>query len=647
MCGIAGILHPQACQRQGIVENMLASIAHRGRDAQGIHVVGPLCLGHRRLSIIDLSDTGNQPMSNEDGSIWVVFNGEIYNYLELREQLLRSGHHFQGTSDAEVIPHLYEAYGNAFIGYLSGMFAIALWDQKQQRLILARDRAGKKPLFYASISNGVVFASEMKALFQVPGVDFQVRDQAIADFLSLGAVPGPQTVYRGVQRVPPGHFLVIEEGLTPVVSSYWNISCVPKLILTPEKTQEEFLRLLKESVSLRLRSDVSVGCFLSGGIDSGLVTALAATELNHALNTYTIGFRDQSFDERPLARLVAEQYGTNHHEYLVETDICDVVKEYVTQFDEPFADPSLIPTFTVAKMAAEHTKVILSGDGADEIFGGYRHFVAANLLHHQQCFGIDFARPLFATLAKILPPPTGGRSPYQLLYRFTRLLGASDAERYFILISELFDEREKVEMFPGLFAPAGSAIKPVARLFKALSRSLETFSSLDPIVLNDFHHLLGDVHLVKMDIASMANTLEVRSPFLDYRLIEFGAKLPGATKCVGSRTKPLLRDLAKRLLPREIVEAPKRGFEIPLLRWMKQDLRDMWQDSLASSGSLTRIYCDAKRLEHLLSGKGLDEKRWATIVWSLLCLEIWWSNYQQNLVSKRKTLRPLTSSVGL
>lgn len=633
MCGIAGILHPNSDNYQEIMERMLSALAHRGRDAQGMHLSGNMLLGHRRLSIIDTSAAGNQPMSNGDGSVWVVNNGEIYNYLELKTSLESSGHKFKSNSDTEVIPHLYEEYGDDFVSHLRGMFALAVWDQSRQRLILARDRAGKKPLFYAQIPDGIAFASEMKALFQIPDLNLEVREQAIADFLSLGAVSGADTVYQGIKRLLPGNVLVMERDKDLVCRPYWSLSLEPKLKITFEEAEEEYLRLFQESVNLRLRSDIPVGCFLSGGIDSGLVTALAATQLSRPLDTFTIGFSDQSFDERPLARLVAEQYETNHQEFLVETDIQQVVTEYITHFDQPFADPSLIPTFVVSRMAAKHTKVILSGDGADEIMGGYRHFVAALALTRLQKLGLSkLARILGPGLIRILPLPTGGRTPYQLFYRFLRVLAATDEERYFILISELFDDKEKKELFPGLSNNSNSAIQPAVRLFRDFNHDQVGGEPLNNILFNNFSHLLGDVHLVKMDIASMANTLEVRSPFLDHCLVEFAAKLPAETRCSTRRTKTLLRSLAKRFLPREIVEAPKRGFEIPLVRWMKHDIKDMWHDYLSSPGALISTYCRAADLEKLFTGKGWDEKRWAMIIWTLFCLEIWWSHYKGSIL---------------
>ncbi len=631
MCGIAGIIHPDASSQEPLTHQMLDRIRHRGPDHNGVWSGRGCVLGHARLSIIDLSEAGNQPMSNEDGSIWVVLNGEIYNYVELRDELRAKGHVLRGASDTEVIPHLYEEYGDDFVTRLRGMFAIALWDEKNRKLLLTRDRAGKKPLFYAPIPGGLAFASEMKALFPVPGVDLEVRTQGIHDYMSFGTIPGPETVYRGISRVPAATFLVRDHDGTMGQTRYWSPEYLPKLQITATEAEDEILRLLRDSVRLRLRSDVPVGCFLSGGIDSGLVTAIASEMLNAPLKTYSVGFNEDEFDERPLAAQVAQRYGTDHTELLLEARLGDNFTKIINQYDEPFADSSAMPSYAISEAASKSIRVVLNGDGADEVFCGYRHFIAARRIALMNHMGISAGRGLFAMLAKILPPARNGRSAYQFIHRTLRSMGCDDHESYSILTADLLTETDKAR----LYAPSQSLAVP--QLLSAMRHIAEDdgqvadLGAVDAMLLRDFRHLLGDAHLVKMDMASMAHSLEARSPFLDHELIEFAARLPEALKLPGTSTKPLLRAVAARLLPDDIVNAPKRGFEIPLLRWMRDDLNEMLMERVLDPGSYAMGHFDRNQIDHLLSGTGWDAKRWASVTWSLLCLEIWWDRYKSEI----------------
>lgn len=611
-----------------MVQRMLSRIQHRGRDDGGLWRGAGCVLGHARLAIIDLSETGHQPLSNEDGAIWVVLNGEIYNYRELREDLLRRGHCLRGTSDTEVLPHLYEEYGVDFVKRLRGMFAIALWDARHHRLVLARDRAGKKPLYYAPVGDGIAFGSEMKALFVVPGVDITINEQAVHDFLSFGAVPGTGTVYRGIHRVPAAHVLVFEDGAPLRAACYWSLEFEPKLDISRHEAEDEILRLLREAVRLRLRSDVRVGCFLSGGIDSGLVTALAAEASETPLRTYCVGFEDAAFDERGPAAKVARQYGTDHEEFVLSSRVGAEIPDIVAHFDEPFADPSMVPSFAVAKLAASDVKVVLNGDGADEVFAGYRHFIAARTLAGLDRAGAAMLRPAVKAVFARLPPPTRGRSPYQFLHRFLRALAGSGAERYLVLTGDGLSEAEKAHLYGNRDFGAQGLDGSLRNLIAADPE----LGPVDTMLLRDFHHLLGEQHLVKMDMASMAHTLEARSPFLDHELIEFVARLPESCKLPGGRTKPLLRALAKRLLPPEIAGLPKRGFEIPLQRWMQHDLNSMLTERVMDPASYAMTHFDASAVATLLVGEGWDAKRWAAVAWMLLCLEIWWDNYRRNVI---------------
>lgn len=624
MCGIAGMVHPQATRHRVQLDQMLGHIRHRGRDDSGIWETDGCILGHNRLSIIDLTDTGHQPMGNEDGSVQVVLNGEIYNYRELRAELESRGHRFRSTSDTEIIPHLYEEHGTEFVTHLRGMFALALWDTRKRRLILARDRAGKKPLFYARCDGGLIFASEMKALFGFPGVDFSVNEQAVHDYLTFGVVPGETTVYQGIRRVPPASFMTIDESANIATHTYWKPQFTQKRDVTFDEAVELVDDSLRKAISLRLRSDVPVGCFLSGGIDSGLVCALAATELDRPLKTFSIGFTDQKFDETPLARMVAKRYRTDHREFVLGSDPDDV-EAVIGHYDEPYSDASALPSFAVARLASEDVSVVLNGDGGDEIFAGYRHFIAARTAYTLDRVLPSGMKDLVARISRHLPAPRHGRTPYQFLHRFLRVASQAPADRFIALTSDRFSEDEKTSLYGG-----GTAFAPTVRWASNIDTS--GLGPVDAMLMRDFHRLLGDDHLVKMDMASMASTMEARSPFLDHALIDLAASLPEDVKLKGSTTKPLLRTLAARYLPDEVVNAPKRGFEIPLLRWMQDDLNDMLKERVLDPSSYAMTRFDRQAVETVLVGEGWDRKRWAACVWGLLCLEIWWTNYRNMVV---------------
>lgn len=647
MCGIAGIIHPDVTTQEPLTHQMLDRIRHRGPDHNGVWTGRGCVLGHARLSIIDLSETGHQPMSNEDGTIWVVLNGEIYNYVELRDELRAKGHVLRGGSDTEVIPHLYEEYGDDFVTRLRGMFAIALWDENKRKLLLARDRVGKKPLFYAPIPGGLAFASEMKALFAIPSVDLEHRPQGIHDYLSFGTIPGPETVYRGILRVPPATVLTRDATGNMDQKPYWSLEYLPKLQISASEAEDEILRLLRDSVRLRLRSDVPVGCFLSGGIDSGLVTAIASDMLDTPLKTFSVGFGDDEFDERPLAATVAQKYGTDHTELLLEARLGDNLTSIIEHYDEPFSDSSAIPSFAVSAAAGETIKVVLNGDGADEVFCGYRHFIAARRIAALNGLGASAARGLFALMARALPPAQNGRSLYQFMHRTLRSLGCDDHERYSVLTADLLNEADKA----GLYDPAlGLTVPQLLSARRHVADDDGNIAGLGPVdamLLRDFRHLLGDAHLVKMDMASMAHSLEARSPFLDHELIEFAARLPENLKLPGSTTKPLLRGIASKLLPDDVVNAPKRGFEIPLLRWMRNDLNDTLMERVLDPGSYAMGHFKKDQVVRLLSGKGWDAKRWASVTWSLLCLEIWWSHYNSDIKSDARRSPPQAYSPNL
>lgn len=625
MCGICGILNSEIQNRNGLVERMVRRLHHRGPDAQGIWEDDHITLGHARLSIIDISPTGKQPMANEDSSVWVILNGEIYNYKELRKYLEGRGHFFRGSSDTEVLPHLYEEHSENLFSYLQGMFALAIWDTRKHLLLLARDRAGKKPLFYAPLPQGMTFASEMKALLAIPEIDAEPRAQGIYDYLTFGVIPGPDTIYSGIYRVPPGHYLTISYKGDFDVKRYWQLQYAPKLKISVNEAHEEVLRLLREAIRLRLRSDVPVGIFLSGGIDSGLVTAIASQESTIPLNTYTIGFQDGIFDERSMARSVANRYGTNHKEFVLSTDMKEDIEFVLGFYDEPHSGPSALPSFAVSSLAAKHTKVVLNGDGGDESFAGYRRYIAMKLFTALDSFGFGKGHQFNCLLNDLLPMPAKGRNLYQFFHRFLRGTCVTPDMRYLIWTHDRLSENEKFELYGG-----DSSFQSCLHIIQKLTEREDGLGQLDRMLHKDFNMLLPDDHLIKMDIATMAYSLEARSPLLDHKLVEFVARLPENIKLPGYTTKPILRSLARRFLPESVVNAPKKGFEVPIVKWMRQDLNGMLREKVLSSDSFCMASFDHRALRSLVDGKELDAKRWANIVWSLLCLEIWWDAYRKH-----------------
>lgn len=612
---------------------MTEALGHRGPDDEGFwsNPKAHLGLGHRRLAIIDPAG-GKQPMLNEDGRIVTIFNGVIYNYRELREDLIASGHCFTTKSDTEVIVHLYEEFGVEFVDKLRGMFAIAVWDDREQQLVLIRDRVGKKPLYYLQADNQFVFASEIKAIVAAKAEGLTLDPLALADYLSWGSVPAPSTIYREVRAVRPGHLLVVRDRRIAEERRYWRQRMGPKTAVSPAEAVEQVDALFQESVRLRLRSDVPVAAFLSGGIDSGIVTAMASQRYPGRLTTITIGFEEQAFDERPLARLVAERYGTDHHDVVIRPRVVEDLPRIVRAYDQPFADSSCIPSFYVARAAREFTKVVLNGDGGDELFAGYRRYLAARL-NGLFCWADGtLAAPLWRVLSRVLPVPRGFRTGYAFAHRWIRGMGLEPTARYMAwaalgMSGENLNALLKRSGFPGkgFDSPTAEAMRHLGSV--SVPPALADFGGcgrVDQMLAADFGTILPNDLLVKMDIATMAHGLEARSPLLDQVLVEVVSAYPESTKLRGLRTKPILRDLAGRYLPPAVWDAPKRGFEVPLIRWLRVELRDMSRDVILSRNGLLAELFDRAAVERLLMGDGsLEPARWSRHVWLLLMLGMW------------------------
>lgn len=629
MCGIAGVVstigdgHELRAKQ---VSKMMESLAHRGPDGSGMwqDSTGKVCLGHRRLAIIDLSSDGAQPMVASNDRWTITCNGEIYNFLELREELESVGAQFRGNSDTEVLLAAVSHWGvDSAIRKTVGMFAFAIWDKKDQILHLARDRSGKKPLYVYAVDNRFYFASEIKAFKSIGTIPLSISQESVYHYLSLGYIPAPLTIYEQVSEASPGYRLQIDSQLRVASFPYWRYPAKDGIELSLQEAVEEADAKLNEAVKLRLRSDVPVGSFLSGGIDSGLITAIAAQHSSTRIKTFTATFENSSFDEAPHARLVAQRYDTEHHELLLNSDLDGLLPRIAAAYDEPFADSSAIPTFAIAEAASSHVKVVLNGEGSDELFAGYRRCMAIKYFSRFSKVFRLIPRSGWNALGNILPVPTNIRTPYSFFHRFVRGIDTNPYVRYLIWSSDAFSETEKRALLK-----TSNQQMPATETFLADSFShLDNLNPLPHFMALDFLLGMADCLLVKMDIATMAHGLEARSPFLDHRLIEWAAGLHQKTLLPGRQNKPILRQLAKRYLPDEVVHAPKRGFEIPLVQWMRDDLYDMTFDACTKERGIVMDIFDRASIRTLLEKKTrIDDERWAKQLYALLMLALWEEN---------------------
>jgi asparagine synthase (glutamine-hydrolysing) len=599
------------------IARMLGVIEHRGPDDEGHYIEPGIAMGMRRLSIIDLA-TGRQPISNEDGSIWIVFNGEIYNHRELRETLLARGHKLRTRSDTETIAHLYEDEGERCVERLRGMFAFAIWDSRERRLFLARDRVGKKPLHYALAGRTLVFGSEIKSLLQHPGVKREVNLRAISDYLSFGYVPDPATAFDGVYKLPPGHTLTFKDGVINT-RRYWDFDYSGDLggrdLREPEAREEDYVErlreLIAESVRVRLESEVPLGAFLSGGIDSSVVVAMMAREMK--VKTFSIGFSDSGFDELRYARIAARHFGADHHEFVVTPDVCRLVEEIVWHHDEPFADVSSVPTYVVSKMAREHVTVALSGDGGDEVFGGYERYVVDRRRQRYERIPAFLRRGL---LRASQPLPRGAYGK-----RFLRNIALEPAARYVDSVT-YFDRDAQFNLFSEDASRALAGYDPAERFERTFAAPASRSRLERLLYLDSKTYLPGDI-LVKVDRMSMANSLETRAPLLDHRLIEFAQTIPASLKLRGLETKYILKRAAAGLIPDEIINRPKQGFDVPIRRWFNLELREMLDDTLRSARARERGDFNHRAVLAILDEHRRGVRDHARHLWSLLVLELW------------------------
>lgn len=608
-----GAQRPEA---SSVLEAMCRVIRHRGPDDQGTCLIGPAALGMRRLSIIDLAG-GHQPMSGEDGSVTIVFNGEIYNFQELQPLLEKAGHKFKTRSDTEAIVHAYEEFGAKCVDLLRGMFVFAIWDERNQKLFIARDRAGKKPLYYTTTpQNTFVFGSELKSLLEHPEVSREISLEALDAYLTLGYVPDPLTIFRDVYKLPPGNHLTLANGQVEV-QEYWDFEFAPEESGREEDYLEELRRLLDESVKLRLISDVPLGAFLSGGIDSSTVVALMARHMGQPVKTFSIGFHEDSYNELEYARLTAKKFGTDHHEFFVTPEICEVVDELVWHFDEPFADSSAIPTYIVSKLAREHVTVALSGDGGDELFGGYTRYVVERKRRRFERLPGVVRRGMMEPISRRLSHGARGRN-------FLHNVSLEPVERYLDSMS-VFSSLNRTLLYTDDFKQSLADTDYVSNMFRSLAGRVNTQDPTDTLLyLDSKTYLPGDI-LTKVDRMSMAASLETRAPLLDHKLIEFVMTIPGALKLAGHETKYLLKRAVKDLIPAEILNRPKQGFGVPVQEWINSQLRDRIRDTLTSS--LQRGYFESNYVRVLLDEHERGRRDHSMAVWALFMFELWHRRY--------------------
>jgi len=616
MCGIAGIADVAGrVADEALLRAMTSVQAHRGPDGEAVVCRGPVGLGHRRLAIIDLN-TGDQPMANEDGSIWIVFNGEIYNFHELRRELEARGARFRTVSDTEVILKAYEADGPACVERLRGMFAFAILDERRRRLLLARDRAGIKPLVYAWDGRRLLFGSEIKAILQDPHVDRDLDQEALGDYLTYHYVPAPRTIFRAVRKLPPASTLLLPlDGGEPVISEYWRLRFAPDPHVTESEWIEQLRIHLADAVRSHMVSDVPIGAFLSGGVDSSTVVALMADASAAPIRTFSIGFDEADFDELRFARQVATRYGTDHYELVVKPSALEVLPKLAWHFDEPFADSSAIPTYYVSKITREHVTVALSGDGGDENFAGYRRYARAVALHERLDRGAAaLLRPLFRAAASALPVGAPGQA-------YAGLLGAGPIDRYRRLVAYQRRETLRRLLSDDLAALARSAAS--ADTFAQLAARSGAPDYVTALQYIDVHtYLPGDI-LTKVDLTSMAVSLESRVPLLDHKLMEFVATIPSPLKLRNGTGKYLLKRAMATSLPVEILTRRKMGFGVPLGAWFRGELRDMTRDVLLSPAARQRGFFRIAEVETLLRTHDAGRRDCSARLWALVCFELW------------------------
>jgi asparagine synthase (glutamine-hydrolysing) len=621
MCGICGIVSFQNREvlNDELLRRMNQSLFHRGPDDQGYYRDNFAALGMRRLSIIDL-ELGHQPISNEDGSVWVIYNGEIYNYRELRAQLETKGHIFKTHSDTEVIVHAYEEYGQDCVQHFNGMFAIAIWERSARRLILIRDRLGVKPLFYWVEGGNLVFGSELKAVIAHSRVPRQLDFKGLDNFLSLEYIPGPRTIFKDIQKLPPGHLLVFEETAVKL-RQYWDLPYDP-LKADERACTEALADLIQDAVRIRMVSDVPLGAFLSGGIDSSSIVAFMSQMSSQPVQTFSIGFEDDTYNELPDAQIAADHFGAQHRTQILNSDISGLTEKLVYHLDEPMADFSIFPTFLVSQLASQSVKVVLSGDGGDELFAGYDTYIAESLSRYYQWLPRGLRQNAIPSLVKRIPPQPAKKG---FINKTKRMVegGALEPSLHHARWMIFLTNGEKASLYhPDLRGTLNGY--STHSIFEGYFNDAALFDPLAQQQYVDIKTYLPDDILAKVDRMSMAASIEARVPLLDYRIAEFALNLPPEMKLHRSRTKVILRRAMQKLLPEIALTKPKQGFSIPMKHWLRSSLRPMMQDLLSEGCVRQRGFFNPHTVsawvrEHL-DGRANHSHR----LWALMVFEIWY-----------------------
>ena len=625
MCGIVGFVNTAAAEAdRSVLERMNAAIMHRGPDDDGFFIDGGAALAMRRLSIIDIAG-GQQPIHNEDRTKWIVFNGEIYNFQEVRDDLEKRGHRFYTKSDTETVIHLYDEYGPECVDHLRGMFALAIWDTREKTLFLARDRVGKKPLLYSHQPNGsIIFGSEFRALLAHPDVSREVEPRAIDNYLSFLCVPAPMTAFRSIRKLEPGHWLRWKDGKVET-RRYWLPDFSKKIKISEAEAVEETTRLLREATKIRLISEVPLGAFLSGGVDSSIVAALMAEVSDRPVKTFSIGFEEQDYSELKYARRVAEHIGAEYNEFVVRPNALEVLPVLVEHYGEPYADSSAIPTYYVAKETRKHVTVALNGDGGDESFAGYERYAAMKLAERYQRIPRPLRTSVIAKMAGLLPSSELKRSRIRDLKRFLNAAELPRTERYLRWVSA-FDTSSKNDIYTREFADDVSGQNSAEILDDWFSKSNGS-GILDAALLTDQMTYLPNDLLVKVDIATMANSLEARSPLLDHKVIEFAASLPADMKMRGLQTKSLLKKVAARLVPPEVVYRRKMGFGVPIGKWFRGEMKGFLSEVLLAESSLRRGIIKPDIIRRYVAEHTAGERDHSFQLWAFLMLELWFQRF--------------------
>lgn len=628
MCGICGqVRFDGGAVSESLLRDMCGVLRHRGPDDEGVWTRGGAGLGHRRLSIIDLSPDGHQPMCNENESVWIAYNGEIYNFPELRAESESRGHVFRSRTDTETIIHQYEDRGADCLTRLRGMFALAIWDDAKKQLLLARDRFGQKPLYWHKSARAFTFASEIKAILCDPAVPREPDPEAIHHYLSFGYTPSPMTAFRGIFRLPPGHYMILDSNGNITINRYWDIGFKEKF---SEKECEvgalaaRLRELLADTVRMHTISDVPLGAFLSGGIDSSAVVALMSRAAEIPVRTFSIGFEDESFNELKYARVVAEKYRTEHTEFTVKPDMIDVLPKLAWFYGEPYADSSALPSYYLAKMTREHVTVTLNGDGGDEMFAGYQRYLANRMAASARRAPAALYRAALSALDRF-GESSKNKNRIVQIKRFCRGVLETPERGYMLWVGLMGEPAKRLLYSNDMLEKTGGADS--ADLMAALFAQSSAPGIVEKTMDADMHSYLPDDLLIKVDIATMAHSLESRPPLLDHVLAEFAARIPARLKLRGVTSKFILKKAMEPLLPPEILHREKQGFGVPVGLWFRNELRDYARDVLFDSRALGRGYFDKSALQAYVDDHVNGRYERGQELWALLMLELWHRTY--------------------